>query len=128
MSQKRQIFLKRELEILEYECCLKEDESEAQYEEKEQYEAEITELKQKMKKEKAVSEGDLCITCDKMQKYTSSLKKQLNVFAFAKELLTIVSAMRAHSDSASLSSAHSNKSENVRILARFYFHYMDLLL
>ena len=123
MSQEQQVYLKKEPEILKLEYCqlrdgLKEEESEAQNVEKEQYEAEIAELKQKMKEEKAALEDDLCIAYDKMQKYTSSLKKQL--FVFAKELLTIVSALRVHSDGASSSNVHSNKSENVRILTKFY--------
>ena len=130
MSQKRQIYLRRELEILEYEYCqlrdgLKEEESDAQNVEKEKYEAEIAELKQKMKEEKAALEGDLCIAYNKMQKYTSSLKKQL--FVFAEELLTIVSALRLHSDSASSSNVHGNKSENVRILTKFYLSLCLLL-
>ena len=130
MSQKRQVYLRKELEVLEFEYCqlrdgLKEEESEAQNVEKEQYEAEIAELKQKMKEEKAALEGDLCIAYDKMQKYTSSLKKQL--FVFAEELLTIVNALRVHSDSASSSNVHSNKSENVRILTKFYLSLCLLL-
>ena len=116
-SQKQQAHLRKRILELQLRGDLESEVEllqKVQYEVKEKYEAEIAELKQKMKEEKAALEGNLPVAYD-MQKCTSSSKKQL--FAFAEELLTMI----VHSDSAASTNAHSYKSGNVRILTKFHF-------
>ena len=116
-SQKQQAHLRKRILELQLRGDLESEVEllrKVQYEVKEKYEAEIAELKQKMKEEKAALEGDLPVAYDKMQKCTSSSKKQL--FVFAEELLSMI----VHSDSTASTNAHSYESGNVRILTKFH--------